>query len=487
MAVMAEKRPRTRGRSPERSFKRQRTSTRWSAPSEKVFQPGIPTFFPCNLSDEALSAFLLRVRIDEITKRITTGEMVVDDSEVRSPSPPPTYDSHGHRTNTREQRMKQKLQQERQQLIERAQKIAPTYRPPADYKPAPKKLTRKVYVPVDRFPDYNFIGLILGPRGNTQKRMERESGAKISIRGKGSVKEGKGRRDGKNNPGDDDTLHVLITAETTKSLNIAAEEVQKLLVPIEDNANNHKIQQLRELASINGTLRDDDDFRFKKFGRTHTEPVTDPKDSAYGPKPTENMSNINNTNNTDNVTELDQETKAFLAEVGAGGNEVEQPSSSNPWEKDRQNRSNEGNMMGSNNIVHPWQQPATYQPPHPTQPQPSPHSIRGPPEGNSNPAPWSMSSTPNTGYPQPQQPPPQQQPYGSYAYGQNPWSSAPQQQQPYSSWNPNSSQTNTPNFSQNGQQSNGQPQQQAQYTPWGGNNFSYPPKTTQSHYGPPQQ
>ena len=38
--------------------------------------------------------------------------------------------------------------------------------------------------------------------------MERETGAKIAIRGKGSVKEGRGRTDGRNNPGDNDKLHV---------------------------------------------------------------------------------------------------------------------------------------------------------------------------------------------------------------------------------------------------------------------------------------
>ena len=37
-------------------------------------------------------------------------------------------------------------------------------------------------------------GLVIGPRGNTQKKMEGETGCKISIRGKGSLKDGsKGR------------------------------------------------------------------------------------------------------------------------------------------------------------------------------------------------------------------------------------------------------------------------------------------------------
>eukprot|EP01099_Mayorella_cantabrigiensis_P004288 TRINITY_DN3216_c0_g2_i1.p3 TRINITY_DN3216_c0_g2~~TRINITY_DN3216_c0_g2_i1.p3 ORF type:complete len:138 (-),score=53.25 TRINITY_DN3216_c0_g2_i1:810-1178(-) len=86
--------------------------------------------------------------------------------------------------------------------------------------------------------------------------MEKESGAKIAIRGKGSVKEGKSRTDGKLNPGDDEDLHVLITGDTEDSLNKAADMIEKLLVPVEEGKNEHKRQQLRKLAEINGTLRD---------------------------------------------------------------------------------------------------------------------------------------------------------------------------------------------------------------------------------------
>lgn len=46
------------------------------------------------------------------------------------------------------------------------------------------KLIKKLYIPIRDFPNYNFIGLIIGPRGNTQKRLERETHCKISIRGK---------------------------------------------------------------------------------------------------------------------------------------------------------------------------------------------------------------------------------------------------------------------------------------------------------------
>lgn len=68
--------------------------------------------------------------------------------------------------------------------------------------PSPAPLPR-------RYPNYNFIGLVIGPRGATQKTMEKESGAKIVIRGRGSVKEGaKARTDG--GADDEDELHVLV-------------------------------------------------------------------------------------------------------------------------------------------------------------------------------------------------------------------------------------------------------------------------------------
>jgi hypothetical protein len=48
------------------------------------------------------------------------------------------------------------------------------------------KPTRKLPIPVKEYPNYNFIGLIIGPRGKTQKEMEYRTGCKISIRGKGN-------------------------------------------------------------------------------------------------------------------------------------------------------------------------------------------------------------------------------------------------------------------------------------------------------------
>ncbi len=243
------------------SFQKPNT-TRWSSTNEpRVSLPGITTFVPYGMNNDVLSAMLVRIRLDEINLRLQNNQnseiFKMDITEVeRAPSPEPTYDENGKRTNTRDQRVKKRLQQERVHLIEKAMRLNPLYKPPADYKPEVKKLSKKIYIPVKEYPEYNFIGLIIGPRGTTQKNMESESGAKIAIRGKGSIKAGKGRKDGKQNMGEDEDLHVLITADTEESLRKATEMVEKLLTPVDESKNEFKKEQLRTLASIQGTLKD---------------------------------------------------------------------------------------------------------------------------------------------------------------------------------------------------------------------------------------
>eukprot|EP01080_Neovahlkampfia_damariscottae_P003364 gene3364-5911_t len=235
--------------------------SRWS--NVKVYLPGHPLLLPWGLNEEALNASLIRGRLDEINNRLSS-EIIVDDSERRSPSPEPIYDSRGVKSNTRDQRIKQRLQKERQQLIKEAQELHPMFTVP-EYHPEPKKVTQKIWIPMDKNPDYNFIGLIIGPRGKTQRQMEMECRAKIAIRGKGSIKPKPGfetfRKYGKSIPGEDEDLHVLVTSDNDKSLHMANQMILKLLIPIEEGKNELKREQLRDLARIHGTLRDEDPNR----------------------------------------------------------------------------------------------------------------------------------------------------------------------------------------------------------------------------------
>ncbi|XP_058082497.1 splicing factor-like protein 1 [Magnolia sinica] len=110
------------------------------------------------------------------------------------------------------------------------------------------------YVLEEVYPGYNnFIGLMIDSRGNTQKRLEKESGARVLIRGKGSVKGGKAhhRRDMKPDPSENEDLHVLVEADNKESLDAAVGMVEKLLVPVDEATNEHKTSQLKELTELN--------------------------------------------------------------------------------------------------------------------------------------------------------------------------------------------------------------------------------------------
>jgi hypothetical protein len=111
------------------------------------FATGLPKYIDSEaLNVEQIESLGMRVRIEEITQKLLTGnlEMGIEDRgrcvagecsalvEVTrfvrrsSPSPEPIYDSvSGHRTNTRDLRVREKLAIERQYIIQDAQKICP--------------------------------------------------------------------------------------------------------------------------------------------------------------------------------------------------------------------------------------------------------------------------------------------------------------------------------------------------------------------------
>ncbi|XP_069463785.1 KH domain-containing RNA-binding protein QKI isoform X9 [Ambystoma mexicanum] len=126
------------------------------------------------------------------------------------------------------------------------------------------QLQEKLYVPVKEYPDFNFVGRILGPRGLTAKQLEAETGCKIMVRGKGSMRDKKKEEQNRGKPNWEhlnEDLHVLITVEDTQNraevkIKRAVEEVKKLLVPAAEGEDSLKKMQLMELAILNGTYRD---------------------------------------------------------------------------------------------------------------------------------------------------------------------------------------------------------------------------------------
>jgi len=228
--------------------------SKWAPEREKNFTAPFIVNLPSGLTRDQTELLIRKQRIDDISRRINFADYEDNDPDLRSPSPEPVYDKKtGLRVNTREVRVREKHVNERNCLIEECIKLDPNFVTPSDYKP-PKK-SKKIPLPDVDESDHNYIGLIIGPRGSSQKRLESDSKCKISIRGKGATR---GVKKLQNQDDCDEPLHVLIQADNEEDLAVGVEMVEKVIASAEDENNEHKKQQLMQLAAINGTLRDTD-------------------------------------------------------------------------------------------------------------------------------------------------------------------------------------------------------------------------------------
>jgi len=167
---------------------------------------------------------------------------------------------------------------------------------PLNYLLSPKsqagiiKLQEKVPIPVDKYPQYNFIGRILGPKGMSLKRIEVATRCKIMIRGKGSMRDKDKEEGKKGKPGFEhllEPLHVLIEAEMEEALAIdsvkkAKEIIEKLLIPVGAEQDFIKKNQLRELAlmktvyhetNVSSKFSFPSTLSFAPLSLTHSQPV----------------------------------------------------------------------------------------------------------------------------------------------------------------------------------------------------------------------
>ncbi|GFP87391.1 kh domain-containing protein at2g38610 [Phtheirospermum japonicum] len=123
----------------------------------------------------------------------------------------------------------------------------------------------RLEIPVDNYPNFNFVGRLLGPRGNSLKRVEATTGCRVYIRGKGSIKDPDKEEKLRGRPGYEhlnEPLHILIEADLPANivdirLRQAQEIIEELLKPVDESQDYIKRQQLRELALINSNFREE--------------------------------------------------------------------------------------------------------------------------------------------------------------------------------------------------------------------------------------
>jgi splicing factor 1 len=124
---------------------------------------------------------------------------------------------------------------------------------PYDWKPMKK--SRRIYLPEYDNPELNFVSLVIGHRGKTQRILEEKSGCRISVQGRMASRNKR--------PGQymDEQTHVLVQAETEKELLKGCEMVQAVLRgesvhTVGGGGSGNFIQAGNELVAVEAILRD---------------------------------------------------------------------------------------------------------------------------------------------------------------------------------------------------------------------------------------
>lgn len=124
------------------------------------------------------------------------------------------------------------------------------------------KITQKVFVPIKQYPKFNFTGKILGPKGNSLRRLQEETQCKIVIKGRNSMRD-RTKEEELRSSGDPKYSHlnkdlfmeistVATPAECYARIAYALAEVRKYLIPDKNDEVSH--EQLRELMEMDPEL-----------------------------------------------------------------------------------------------------------------------------------------------------------------------------------------------------------------------------------------
>jgi splicing factor 1 len=134
-----------------------------------------------------------------------------------------------------------------------AHSICPEIKIPATFRPGIKEL--KIFIPQTASVSSNFVGMVLGPRGLTHKKLESQTGAKITIRSRDAQKKMKISPDSRSHYvlGLDEEAHIHIASSSWNNVDKAAQLVEPLLTNIQEEKNITKRAQMMKLASISGS------------------------------------------------------------------------------------------------------------------------------------------------------------------------------------------------------------------------------------------
>ncbi|XP_046372507.1 KH domain-containing, RNA-binding, signal transduction-associated protein 2-like isoform X4 [Haliotis cracherodii] len=123
----------------------------------------------------------------------------------------------------------------------------------------PQPLSIRVRIPMKEHPRFNFVGKLLGPKGSSLKRLQEETGTKMSILGKGSMrdkaKEDELRKEGGKYAHLNDELHVFVEVFSEMTDNYArlahaVAELKKFLQPeYNDDIRQQQLQDMMYMSN----------------------------------------------------------------------------------------------------------------------------------------------------------------------------------------------------------------------------------------------
>ncbi|XP_060531910.1 KH domain-containing, RNA-binding, signal transduction-associated protein 2 isoform X2 [Cylas formicarius] len=180
------------------------------------------------------------------------------------------------------------IDQEISKLQQTGRPIGREYKYVDIYREKPIKVTVKVLVPIREHPKFNFVGKLLGPKGNSMKRLQEETMCRMAILGKGSMKD-RNREEELRKSFDPkyahlyDDLHVEISAfgppaESYARIAFALAEVRKYLVP---DSNDHiRQEQMKELEILGDRPSFERSYEKKSILKTLPRPGPPPMRTA---------------------------------------------------------------------------------------------------------------------------------------------------------------------------------------------------------------
>jgi len=217
---------------------------RWGLPDDIPYRPLPYVELPVGLCEKQCDQFLREQRLEDLTRKLTVGELEDCEPDIRPASPPPIYDKTGTRINSREVRIKKAMSAELNRLVRYMLKNVKGYTPPPDWKP--QKLAKKLIIPIEKHPTAPFMGVIIGPRGVNHKKLQEMTKCRIVIRGKDITDKWQSDEE-MNMP-----QHVHIEGDTEDQIDLAEKLIRPLLDPESEEFETARNAGMEQLALVNG-------------------------------------------------------------------------------------------------------------------------------------------------------------------------------------------------------------------------------------------